>query len=347
MHIHVFGSNSFLSEFLNSSIHGDDSFSECQKSPLDLTFTHGDILILVSAGMTLIRKLYEHITAEIPVILITDEYEWFEFINFPFLKVINPPFSSFMLHKCLDECRSVISEFRNLEKHVAGKSSDACRLRADIIMASRTAIPVHISGESGTGKTHAAKLIHLLGRQKRNLVYVNCANLSSSIADSDLFGHSKGAFTGAHSTRNGLLKEADGSTLFLDEIGNLPLEEQAKLLDTIESGRYRSVGCDGENTSSFRLITAAHRSLEELLEEKKLREDFYYRISSLTFSIKPLREHKEDIPHIVRHYERMKKIENSTIRNFSPLMKPDWKGNIRQLLHFLDRIYVTHHGISE
>lgn len=338
--VFVFGTDTTLADFLSSAVKENDRYFYSQKTPLDYTFFLGDIIILISDDLTEIKRIVKNLPAEIPLMLLTRNYEWFNLLEFPLLKVITYPLSLFMLRTYLNEMKEYISKYRFLESAIIGCSDEIKNLRRNIILSSTINSPVNIYGESGTGKTLAARLIHRLGQSSKEMVYINCANLSSSLFDSDLFGHTKGAFTSASSSRKGLLHMADNSTLFLDEIGNLSLEHQAKLLDTIENGKYRSVGDDSEHSSSFRLITAGQESLEALVEKKKLRLDFYYRISSFSFSIKPLREHKEDIPEIVKYYEKKKKSNRRHISNYEMLLRSDWKGNIRELLHYLDRIFL-------
>ncbi len=341
INIFIFGSDEDLSNYLSSSSLNENCHFLSQESPIDYSFSLGDIVILVSDDLHLIKNTVNHLSREIPFLLLTRKYNWFHLVDYPFLKVITHPFTSLLLKSYIEEMIDSINKYRLLENHIVGNSNDIKKLRSNIILASSITSPINIYGESGTGKTLAAKLIHKLRHKEKDLVYINCANLSSSVADSDLFGHSKGAFTSASSHRKGLISQANNSTLFLDEIGNLPLDKQAKLLDTIENGIYRSIGDDSEHISSFHLITAGQEPLEKLLEKKKLREDFYYRISSFSFCITPLREHKEDIPELVRHYEKRKKITKRHITDYEPFFLSDWLGNIRELIHFLDRVYLV------
>lgn len=338
--IFVYGKEESIFEYISTSESERENCTFLTSAPSSHSFSPGDILILISEDLSLIKKTASSLSPEIPLIVVTRRYEWFERFQLLYLKVFPPPVSSLIVHTALNEARNAIRLYTELEKHIVGVSRDACTLRSNIVLSSSMASPVNISGETGTGKTLAARMIHMLGsRRSRKMVYVNCANLSSSVADSELFGHAKGAYTGALTHRDGLIKSADDSTLFLDEIGNLPLEQQAKLLDTIENGRYRRIGENSEYTSSFRLITAAQESLESLLEKKKLREDFYYRIRSFSFEIKPLRNHKEDIPFFVRFYEKKKPDLKRRIENYSPLLECDWRGNVRELFHYLDLVY--------
>ena len=227
----------------------------------------------------------------------------------------------------------------SLKSYFVGKSRIMKRLRSQIAFSSLSSLPVHLYGETGTGKTFSSRLIHTISGNRKKLVYVNCSNLNSNLGDSDLFGHTKGAFTSSCSERKGLLGLADDSTLFLDEVGDLPLDLQGKLLDAIENGTYRKIGSDTEDRSSFRLITAAHRSLEELVEDKKLRKDFYYRIKNISIYFPPLKDHLEDIPDLIKDYEEKNSITDIRLKDWNPLMEYGWEGNVRELLHFLDRVY--------
>ena len=245
--------------------------------------------------------------------------------------MLKSTFEKIRLHKVLE---------KRLQKHIIGHSRDIKRLRAQIALSSQSKLPVHLYGETGTGKSMSSKLIHTLSGNKKECVYINCSNLNSSIIDSDLFGHKKGAYTSAGESRKGLLGKANGTTLFLDEVGDLPLDTQGKLLDTIETGSYRPVGSDIEENTSFRLITAAQKSLEVLLEEKRIRRDFYYRIKNISINTSPLREHPEDIPDIIKAYEEKRNISEGRLNDdYNKLMGYKWDGNVRELYHFLDRIY--------
>lgn len=261
--------------------------------------------------------------------------------------VFHIPFqhSHSLLRSTMDKIRTQKILEKRLQNHIIGHSRDMKRLRAQIAHSSQTDLPVHLFGETGTGKSMSSKLIHDLSGNRKDYVYVNCSNLNSSIIDSDLFGHIKGAYTSAGETRKGLLGKANGTTLFLDEVGDLPLDTQGKLLDTIETGFYRQMGSDVEEKTSFRLITAAQKSLEELLEEKKIRSDFYYRIKNYSIKTVPLRQHPEDIPDIIKAYEEKRNISEGRIKkDYNKLMGYRWSGNVRELYHFLDRIYVEHHN---
>ncbi len=341
MNISVFGNNPSLIEDIRTSMKEADNLYVCSDSVGNHNWNKEDAVILVSDDEKEIRRSAEALLPDVPLLVLSTKCLWTHFIDMPSVRFHTLPLKVIELRELLEDLGRTVSLKILLEKHVAGNSRDAAVLRNNIILASSSDVPTHIAGETGTGKTMAAKLIHSLGARKaRDIVYINCANLSSSLIDSALFGHAEGAYTGAVKSREGLLAKANQSTLFLDEIANLSEETQLKLLDTIETGRYRAAGEDNERKTSFRLITASHVPLEELVEKKKLREDFYYRISSFSFTIKPLRQHPDDIPEIIRHYERCHKVKHSRIDDFTPFMKRNWKGNVRELQQVLRKIYM-------
>lgn len=335
----VFGENVTLHKYLENSIDKHHVFLPL--SSLSPSIPFGNIVILVSEDTPTIRRVASVLSPWIPLIVITKKYDWINTINRALLETLMPSMSSLDIKFAIERAKKAISNYKEVEKEFVGISDDTSTLRSNIVLATFCHSTVNISGETGTGKTIAAKIIHKLSNsKKKKMVYINCANLSSQIIDSELFGHTKGAYTGADTQREGLIEEANDSTLFLDEIGNLSLDLQAKLLDTIEYGRFRRIGENCEKFSKFRLITAAQETLESLLEQKRLREDFYYRISSFSFEIQPLRNHKEDIPYIVKFYKDKNKTAKRNIDNFEPLMKKEWKGNVRELFHYLDRVFM-------
>lgn len=197
---------------------------------------------------------------------------------------------------------------------------------------------VLIQGETGTGKELVARAFHGAGPQKsKPMVVCNCAAFSESLLESELFGHVKGAFTGAVQDQPGLVVSADGGTLFLDEIGELPLHAQAKLLRVLQTGEVRPVGSAKPRIVDLRVVAATNRDLRRMVAEKTFREDLYYRIAMLELRLPPLRERKGDIPLLVRHFLRhfgeqfQKPGVRLTPRALRMLEEYSWPGNVRQL----------------
>jgi transcriptional regulator with PAS, ATPase and Fis domain len=205
-------------------------------------------------------------------------------------------------------------------------------------------IPVLIIGESGTGKELVARAIHANGRRaKRAFVSENCASVPESLLESALFGHVKGAFTGASSTRAGLFDVADGGTLFLDEIGEMPLSMQTKLLRVLQDGEVRAVGGERTRKVDVRVIGATHRDLQAMVARGAFREDLFYRLNVIAVPVPPLRDRGTDIPQLVAHF-LAKHAEGRTIRvtraAMLKLASYPWPGNVRQLENEIRRAVV-------
>ncbi len=201
-------------------------------------------------------------------------------------------------------------------------------------------VPVLITGESGTGKEVVARLIHTWSpRAAGPTVAANCASLPEALAESELFGHTKGAFTGASEARQGFFRSADGGTLFLDEIGELPLPLQPKLLRAIESGQITPVGSDVPVSVDTRLVAATNRDLEKEVSEGRFRDDLFYRINVVELAIQPVRERREDIMPLARHFAT--EFAGGPVR-LSPqamncLLAHAWAGNVRELRNAIQR----------
>jgi transcriptional regulator with PAS, ATPase and Fis domain len=211
---------------------------------------------------------------------------------------------------------------------------------------------VLISGESGTGKERVAAAIHNLSpRAGGPFIAINCAAIPESLIESELFGHEKGAFTGAIGRQAGCFEHASGGTLFLDEIAEMPMPMQAKLLRVLEESKVRRLGGHGEISVDVRVLAATNRSLDEALEKKLLREDLYYRLNVFNILLPPLRHRKEDIPAIsealirilnLRNDSRVTHLDSDALR---VLMSHSWPGNIRELRNILERaVIIAHEG---
>ena len=211
--------------------------------------------------------------------------------------------------------------------------------------------PVLIMGETGTGKELMARALHELSlHRKRALVKVNCAALPGELIESELFGREKGAFTGATTTQLGRFELAKGSTLFLDEIGELPLELQAKLLRVLESGEFERLGSPRTLHSDARIIAATNRVLEEEVRKGRFREDLWYRLKVFPITVPPLREHPEDIPLLVRWFvdqlarKMGKHVAEIPKRTMQMLQGYPWPGNVRELKHAVEAALITTQG---
>ena len=205
---------------------------------------------------------------------------------------------------------------------------------------------VLIYGESGTGKELLARAIHEAGpRHDRPFVAFNCAAIPESLLESELFGYSKGAFTGAVRDQPGLFQAADHGTLFLDEIGDMPLTLQVKLLRAIQERQVRPVGSTQSVSVDVRLVSATHRNLEEEVAAERFREDLYYRMVVVTLEIPPLERRREDIPLLAGHFlSELSRTENKDVQGFAPdalelLLSAPWPGNVRQLVNVVEQTY--------
>jgi two-component system NtrC family response regulator len=206
---------------------------------------------------------------------------------------------------------------------------------------------VLIRGESGTGKELIAKAIHYASpRSSRPLIKVNCAALPETLLESELFGHERGAFTGAVETRKGRFEVADGGTLFLDEIGDLPLHLQAKLLRVLQEKEFERVGSSRSIRVNVRILSATHRDIENLIKEGRFREDLYYRLNVVTLTVPALRERRQDLPLLIDHFVRVfagknsKKVLGLTGAAREALLRYDYPGNVRELENIIERAVV-------
>jgi len=210
---------------------------------------------------------------------------------------------------------------------------------------------VLLTGESGTGKELVARAIHRLSpRRGKPFIAVNCAALPESLLESELFGHEKGAFTGATSLRRGMFELADGGTLFLDEIAEMPLPTQTRLLRVLESRRFMRVGGDREIEVNVRVVAATNRNLREAVSEGEFRRDLYYRLNVLHIELPPLRERREDIPILVRRFvAEFSEAHDREFRGITPeamdiLLSYQWPGNVRELRNLIESMVVLAPG---
>jgi sigma-54 specific flagellar transcriptional regulator A len=230
---------------------------------------------------------------------------------------------------------------------MVGRSVALLRVFRKIEIYGPTEAPVLITGETGTGKEIAARAVHECSRRQHNpFIAVNCSTLVGELLESELFGHEKGAFTGAHRAHRGRFERAHKGTLFLDEIGEMPLIAQAKLLRVLEEGVIERVGGERSFSVDVRLVTATNLPLEWAVQAKNFRLDLYHRLEVLRFHMPPLRERIEDIPLLVEHYLRLfdrqyqRHVHRLTPEALALLQDYSWPGNIRELRNVLERVYV-------
>jgi len=232
---------------------------------------------------------------------------------------------------------------------IVGQSSALREVLQQVEMVAGTDSTVLLLGETGTGKELVARAIHERSRRKsRALVRVNCAAIPGGLLESELFGHERGAFTGAITQKIGRFEVADQGSLFLDEIGDIPLELQPKLLRVLQEREFERLGSTVTRRVNVRVVAATHRSLEEMIQEKQFRSDLYYRLNVFPIYIPPLRERPEDIPLLARHFvqefaRRMNKtVEAISTKTMDSLALYPWPGNIRELQNVIERSMVVY-----
>ncbi|MAR39525.1 MAG: sigma-54-dependent Fis family transcriptional regulator [Flavobacteriales bacterium] len=230
---------------------------------------------------------------------------------------------------------------------IIGNSSLLDRAIDIALQVSPTDISVFVSGESGTGKENIPKIIHQnSSRKHNNYIAVNCGAIPEGTIDSELFGHEKGSFTGAHDSRKGYFEVADGGTIFLDEVAELPMSTQVRLLRVLETGEFIKVGSSKAIKTDVRVIAATNVNIPNAIKEGKFREDLYYRLNTISIFIPALRDRKEDIPLLIRKFasDFADKYNTPSIRLDDPAMNVlvdyNWPGNIRQLRNFVAQLSV-------
>ena len=233
---------------------------------------------------------------------------------------------------------------------IIGQSQEMERLYRIIAKAARSTHPVLVLGESGTGKEMVARSIHFAGPFKdKPYIPVDCGSLVPTLIESELFGHIKGAFTGANQSKDGLLAIAEGGTVFLDEIGELPVDLQSKLLRAIQEKEIRPVGSTKRISINVRILAATNRDLEQAVAQGTFRRDLYFRLNVLTLRLPSLRERRDDIPLLISHFlDRLSQAtgEKRTLSDeaMQLLLKHDWPGNIRELENCLERSWALSSG---
>jgi len=235
-----------------------------------------------------------------------------------------------------------------INKGLAGNSEGIRFIIESINQVANSTATVLVLGESGTGKEVVAKAIHLASNRKNKpFVPVNCGAIPAELLESELFGHEKGAFTGAITARQGRFEIAEGGTLFLDEIGDMPMPMQVKLLRVLQERTFERVGSNKPIECDVRIVAATHRNLDEEIKEKRFREDLFYRLNVFPIELPALRERTEDIPLLVNHLvARMETNKQEPVYftrdALAILMQHPWPGNVRELSNFIERLTITH-----
>ncbi|OJW92525.1 sigma-54 dependent transcriptional regulator [Thiobacillus sp. 65-1402] len=249
----------------------------------------------------------------------------------------------------LDQLRALVKSALNIPeaaqadvtaRDLIGQSAAMQEIRARIAKLARTQAPVHIAGESGSGKELAARLIHRLGnRSDKPFVAVNCGAIPETLMESEFFGYRKGAFTGADTDRSGFFQAADGGTLFLDEVADLPLSMQVKLLRVLQEKKVRKVGATAEEAVDVRIVSATHQNLAALVEAGRFRQDLYYRLNVIDLVMPSLRERAEDIPEMARFLlDKLGGAEVRLDRDAEKALRAyAFPGNVRELENTLER----------
>lgn len=314
---------------------------------------------------------------------ITVDKSWKDYINNPFLTVVMNVTGDNSLTKELEKYKSetvsimecstayffwdIISELRKIKQlenqyfitkrqlknilsddnFVLGKSKAMRHVQDLIAKVAPTPTTVLLRGETGTGKEMIARAIYNSSLLKNNpFITINCTALTSTLMESELFGYKKGAFTGALQDRKGLLVEADGGTIFLDEIGDMNLELQAKLLRFLQTGEVRPVGSNDIHYVNVRIIAATNRDLEKAIEEGEFRNDLFYRFNTFTINMSPLRERLEDLPELAYKFllkaeaKLNKIVENISSSALETMSQYNWPGNVRELENVIERAVI-------
>jgi DNA-binding NtrC family response regulator len=358
-----------LAETLRRDDHEAATFDEASAALPGILGGHFDLVLtdLKMPGMTGIDLLREIRTAgcEVPVIVMTAygtvataveamRLGAFDYIQKPFdADVIGVQIERALQHGQLrrenEVLRASLKDVRP-RREMVGQSEAMLRLRGQIARIGPSAATVLISGESGTGKELVAWAVHEASpRADRPMLCLNCAALSANLLESELFGHERGAFTGADRTRKGRFELADGGTLLLDEISEMALPLQAKLLRVLQEGEFERVGSSTTFRADVRIIATTNRDLSEWVAKKRFREDLYYRLNVLPIALPPLRARKDDLPILANHFlSRIAGVGGRPSR-FSPealrlLNEYHWPGNVRELENLCQRAATLANG---
>jgi two-component system, NtrC family, response regulator GlrR len=338
---------------------GEEALTRVQEEACDLAII--DLKMEGMDGMTLLEALLR-LYPGLPVLIITahgtiasaveaTKKGAYDYLTKPFdpadlLHRIEKALEVRQLKGEVESLRTLVHERYHFANIVASSATMQQVLRQVAQVAATDAV-VTLYGESGTGKELVAKTIHAASQRAQGpFVAINCGAIPEGLLENELFGHVRGAYTGADRTRVGLLQQADKGTLFLDEIGDLAPSLQVKFLRVLQEREFYPLGAGRPAKSDFRLITATNQNLRQAVQEGQFREDFYYRIHVIPLTLPPLRERREDIPLLAQHFlQRFSRESRKAIQGFAPeamqrLMLYDWPGNVRELANVVERAVV-------
>ena len=324
---------------------------ELQKNDFNLVLT--DLRLPDGDGIMLLAWIKERM-ATLPVIIMTGYAEIQSAVSaiklgaFDFLeKPVNPSILKQKIEQAIqvkDVPIAILKEKESSFGMVVGKNPVAKKLLEMVQMVAPTRMSVLIFGESGTGKEYVARQIHELSdRRSAPFIAVDCGGLSRELAPSELFGHLKGSFTSAIADKKGVFEQANGGTIFLDEVGNLPYEVQKQLLRALQEKKVRPVGAASDISVDVRIIVATNEDLEHAIANGRFREDLYYRLNEFSITVPPLRERKDDIPLFAAHFlqeanaELGKTIQGISEETLQVLDSYSWNGNLRELRNVIRR----------
>lgn len=338
---------------------GRDALKAAREETFDIAIT--DLRLRAEDGLALTEELL-HMQPGLPVIILTAhgsipnaveamQRGAFGYLTKPFddkeLKAtIDKALIQLRMTREIQRLKSLVKELYGLENVIA-RSPAMQRLFQQVAQIADSDATILLTGETGTGKEVLARVLHANSRRaKGQFVALNCAAISEALFESELFGHTRGAFTNAITAKRGLFQCANGGTLFLDEIAEMSLSMQVKLLRAVQEREVREVGADYSTKVDVRIITATNKDLSECVKAGTFRHDLYYRVSVVPLSIPPLRERKEDIPLLAQHFlKESAKRSNKDVRGFTPtamhrLMVYPWPGNVRELENAIEKAVV-------
>lgn len=326
--------------------------SSAEMSHLD-TIKNFDILFLGADNLSKMDsiKQMEDIHTSLPIYLITNKNDECLLDTSSPYPILQWPTTHSVLNEILlniNQQTGSVPKKNQSNKGLAGNSKAIQQIREAIDQVAKSEATVLILGESGTGKEVVAQALHRSSsRKEKPFVPVNCGAIPAELLESELFGHEKGAFTGALTARQGRFEMAEGGTLFLDEIGDMPMPMQVKLLRVLQERSFERVGSNKTIQSNVRIIAATHRNLEMEISEKRFREDLFYRLNVFPIEMPALRERIEDLPHLINDLVSKMILAQRGSVQFTPqaiakLRQHSWPGNVRELSNLIERLSITH-----